>query len=411
MLTPLSIQETGRLRGKAGAMARFSANGMRVAQVGQDGAITVWDLAEGTPLGRLPCKGFTAALAVSSSGRIVARAVNGGGVELWASTGMLLLQDPALVDCSTLDFSPDESLVLVGSQGLSFLDAQGRRAEWRLGFDSSRSVRFRRDGAFLAEAFGGRNCTVSVRTSTGDLVWKASAPPVSAVEFSGDGRFLAGAGPAGVYAWDAATGTRLDVPDLGSASALAFSPDQPHLALAGPERITMVETQGFQVIGSVPVPGCLEVHLGPGGRLAGALASGEVILWQLESLAPVSDETPAAKVPREEWLRRGEAAWNASAFEEALRCFQAAVEARLLDPHAHLWLGLACYQLDRFAQARDAFERAVSLDPRMSDAWLNLGIVHVVEGNFEAAESCIQTLRPLDAEAAARLEATLRDCE
>lgn len=121
-----------------------------------------------------------------------------------------------------------------------------------------------------------------------------------------------------------------------------------------------------------------------------------------------ADPKPAERAPvlsAEEWLARGEAAFDAGRWDDALECFAAASRLDDRDPVSRSWLGMTLYQQDRHAEAREAFRGAVTRDPSYPPAWLNLGLVHLVEEDLQAVRQCIRTLRALDPPSAERLEA------
>lgn len=391
ILTPLAARECARFPGPPGVQACFSADGTWLARLDSPGTITLWDLEEGRPAGVLPTSGPTTSVALSASGAYLARGVGCGGLQVWVAPGRLAYEEIRMPVCRALDFSPDERTVLVGGRGLACLESGGAPVDWRDGDEETWCVRFDRHGSRIAEAYGG---VVAVWRASGRVAWKAPTPPLEALDFGVD--VLAGVGPDGLHAWEVPTGRPLEGLRTDPVHALCFAPDGATLALAAADRILVLETQGWTHVGAVQAHGALAVHLAPGGRLAATLEAGDTVLWDL--------------VPQDkDWLVRGEAAWDEGNWPEALRCFDWACHERPKDAACHLWRGLTLYEMDRFREARGALEECVGLDPQSVTGWLNLGIVHAVEGDLQAAERCRGRLEGLDPGAAARLEAMLQD--
>lgn len=90
---------------------------------------------------------------------------------------------------------------------------------------------------------------------------------------------------------------------------------------------------------------------------------------------------------------RGVRAYNDKQYEEAVRELTLATQKPLKRHQAdevHTILGNALNELDRLDDARAAHERALELNPKNHKAWVNLGIVHRLSGEFDEAERCYQ---------------------
>lgn len=100
--------------------------------------------------------------------------------------------------------------------------------------------------------------------------------------------------------------------------------------------------------------------------------------------------------------------------EEALACFQKAVELKPDFAHAHNNVGNVLKELGRLEQALDCYQQAVRLKPDFAEAHNNLGNLLRELGRFEAAEaSCREAirLRPDFADAHNNLGAALAEQE
>jgi Flp pilus assembly protein TadD len=65
--------------------------------------------------------------------------------------------------------------------------------------------------------------------------------------------------------------------------------------------------------------------------------------------------------------------------------------------------GVALAQLDRPTDARMALERSLAIEPRSSDAWFRLGLIHAHQGQLERARAALDRLAALKSELAAQL--------
>ncbi|MET0511491.1 MAG: toll/interleukin-1 receptor domain-containing protein [Thermoleophilaceae bacterium] len=103
---------------------------------------------------------------------------------------------------------------------------------------------------------------------------------------------------------------------------------------------------------------------------------------------------PAAPAPQGEGVYgQAQAAFGRREFQESARLFERALVLGLPDnllATTYSSLGNAYNELDRLDEAGAASERALQLNPREHRAWLNLGIVHRLQGRFDDAERCYQ---------------------
>jgi Flp pilus assembly protein TadD len=74
-----------------------------------------------------------------------------------------------------------------------------------------------------------------------------------------------------------------------------------------------------------------------------------------------------------------------------------AVELREDDPLALDTLGWILTRLERYVEARDTLEHALSLDPQFAQGYLHLGIVALQLNDWEAARGHWQQAYALDA--------------
>ena len=99
----------------------------------------------------------------------------------------------------------------------------------------------------------------------------------------------------------------------------------------------------------------------------------------------VADPGRAPGVSFEETARRAEEAWAAGRSDEALALVRAGVALNPLWREGWWLLGLIHTEADRFAEAREALLRLVSLEPDAGPAWALLGLCEYRLQDYERA--------------------------
>ena len=93
------------------------------------------------------------------------------------------------------------------------------------------------------------------------------------------------------------------------------------------------------------------------------------------------------------WNNKGLALYELGRYEEALEAFDKALEIKPDDIISWNAKGLALDNLSRYEEALEAFEKALRIQPDNSDAWNNKGLALYKLGRFERAlEACDQAL-------------------
>jgi WD40 repeat protein len=231
----------GALRGKAAGPAGtvFAAawisdeDAPLVLSDGPVGTLRTWSAVTGKESGApMLHAGAIRAAVMSRDGRRIATGTN-GAVRLWDPSGKLVAEAArAATEVRTLAFSPDGTVLAIGSaDGSVRLWQTLSKSETLLGGHAGEVTRlvFSPDGRYLASA--GEDNSVRVWDASGKRMLadlRGHSDTVDQLAFSADGRHLASAGADGLcVVWDIATG--LPVSELhGHTDAITgvmFSPD------------------------------------------------------------------------------------------------------------------------------------------------------------------------------------------
>lgn len=97
-----------------------------------------------------------------------------------------------------------------------------------------------------------------------------------------------------------------------------------------------------------------------------------------------------------------------SLWPEAQAVLESGLRENANDAAAWSLLGLARQRQHQFRPAIGAYERALRLEPRLSNARFNLGVARLQLGDFDGASDELRALEPLDAQAAAKLAELIR---
>src|SRR5262249_15012033 len=133
------------------------------------------------------------------------------------------------------------------------------------------------------------------------------------------------------------------------------------------------------------------------------------ILSAAPAVARAQVDPRTALVERDAWT-----ALNAGQAHAAAEAFRSALAADPKNPRLHLGAGLAAALEKRDADARDEFERALALDPKLNEARLLLGQIEYRMGDAQTAIRTYETAvaeRPDDTDAQATLERWRREVE
>src|SRR5580704_7392355 len=114
-------------------------------------------------------------------------------------------------------------------------------------------------------------------------------------------------------------------------------------------------------------------------RALNLLVLASLFLYASQALQAQSQQAPASKQkvrnPLNDLLDEAQAAVDKNDYNAAIPPLQKFIEQKPDVAFAHFQLGYAYTVLNRTDQARAEYEKAVSLDPKMPEAQLNLGIL------------------------------------
>jgi WD40 repeat protein len=219
------------------------AGGLLAALSTDEGAVHLWDAADGTPLRVLP--GTTAKslglLAVAPDGRTLATAGE-RAVRLWnTSEGREFAGVPLARDVFAMAFSPDGRTLALAGRG-ERKDGQVRLIDLAEGLSRPPLAGFAREARSVAFGPGGSDLAVGTEDGTVLVFDRGGVRPpltlpghlkgVRCLAWSPDGRTLAsGSADAAIRLWDLPSrGIRAVLTGSGPVRCLAFSPDGKWLA-------------------------------------------------------------------------------------------------------------------------------------------------------------------------------------
>jgi len=134
-----------------------------------------------------------------------------------------------------------------------------------------------------------------------------------------------------------------------------------------------------------------QISIGDAQALSGDLQAALESYYQATEIAPTDAVVWLA-------LAAFSAQYNMQVEEVGLAAAQTAVELAGEDPLTLDMLGWTLTLLERYDEAQDALEQALSLDPELAQAHLHLGIVAIQTGNWESAGDYLRQARDLDAD-------------
>jgi len=132
---------------------------------------------------------------------------------------------------------------------------------------------------------------------------------------------------------------------------------------------------GLVLIGAIVLAGC---DAPTGKRTSRAARDAEaVVAARTEGPPPatVTPPEPTPVVPRVVTYEEAEAAYRDRNYPEATGLFSSYVETKPENPWGHYMLGLSAWKSGDLTRAEEAFERALTLDPKHVKSYLNLARV------------------------------------
>lgn len=137
-----------------------------------------------------------------------------------------------------------------------------------------------------------------------------------------------------------------------------------------------------------------------------ALAAGAAVAVESD---PLPVPTGGARADAVRLYNDGVVLLVARSFREAQARFEAAlaIDGELAEAHNNLAYALRMQGRHNFAASLAHYNRAISLKPRLAQAYMYRGVLFSQQGDLERARADLAVLRTLDAALAAQLERAL----
>lgn len=100
--------------------------------------------------------------------------------------------------------------------------------------------------------------------------------------------------------------------------------------------------------------------------------------------------SPQAGADFDQFVKKGDEARLAQRLDEAVTHYGQALKIKPTWPDGWWYIGAILYEKDLYAQARDAFQNLVSLDPARGQGWAMLGLCQFQTGEYERAVASLQ---------------------
>ncbi len=259
----------------------FTAGGKQVAIKTSPGELLLFDVATGQPiktgfkdrqfsqsLVSYPASAWTA---LDPAGKQIAHWDNQGNVDIWEMPGGKHLLTISLAFCRDMAFSPDGKRFAIVShkEVMVWNTATGQKeAERPLATNTYYYyLDYSPDGAQLAVSTSGH--ILLLDTKTMKEIRRLASKDCSGVQFSPDGKTLAGRHGSAIHLWNVADGKPLDDypgPDNFWRGRVVYSPDGKSLASGGHEEMTIWNLETKKPRATIRTPCELAFIFSPDGQ-------------------------------------------------------------------------------------------------------------------------------------------------
>jgi tetratricopeptide (TPR) repeat protein len=124
--------------------------------------------------------------------------------------------------------------------------------------------------------------------------------------------------------------------------------------------------------------------------------------------ATAQSKSTAPSKTFDEWVKLGDSARDAGRLQEALENYGKALQIRPKWPEGWWYVGAILYEMDRYAEARDALRNVVALDPERGQAWGMLGLCEYQTREYDRAVISLQRGRKLGFAGNKEIESVVR---
>src|SRR5215813_10511043 len=118
--------------------------------------------------------------------------------------------------------------------------------------------------------------------------------------------------------------------------------------------------------------------------------------------------TPAGDAQFDQLVKQADEAREAERLDDAIRLYGQALKTRPKWPDGWWYIGAMLYEKDSYAEAKDAFQNVVALEPKRAMAWGMLGLCQFQTKDYEQSVRSMQRARLLGMTENREIESVVR---